>query len=48
MKLLTDWKGAKQNSSDAHKGFLPRMWSAEHAENYMKFTGPLEFEIVRL
>lgn len=45
-EIVNDWKGAKQNSSNDHKGFLPRMWSSDHAENYMKYTGPLEFEII--
>ena len=26
-------------------GILPRLWSSEHAGNYMNFTGPLEFSI---
>ena len=26
-------------------GFLPRMWSPQHAANYMKLTGQLDFKI---
>ena len=37
---------AKINSNSNHRGFLPRLWSSEHAGNYMNFTGPLEFSIV--
>ncbi|AXG69469.1 hypothetical protein KORDIASMS9_01691 [Kordia sp. SMS9] len=43
--IVNQWKGAKQNSDSNHRGFLPRMWSSEHAENYMEFTGILDFDI---
>ena len=44
--IVNDYKNAKQNTDDAHKAFLPRMWSAQHASNYIDlFTGPLEFTI---
>ncbi|MDR6300146.1 DUF2723 domain-containing protein [Mesonia maritima] len=43
--IVNDWKDSKPNSSSAHKTFLPRMWSPEHIENYMEFTGPIEFTI---
>ncbi len=43
--IINDWKNSKQNISDDHKAFLPRMWSTEHVANYMEFTGPLEFKI---
>ena len=43
--IINDWKNSKQNTSNEHKAFLPRMWSTEHVANYMKFTGPIEFEI---
>ncbi|UZH54096.1 DUF2723 domain-containing protein [Salinimicrobium tongyeongense] len=43
--IVNDYKNAKQNTDDAHKALLPRMWSTEHASNYMEFTGPLEFTI---
>ena len=36
---------AKINSNSKHRGILPRLWSSEHAGNYMNFTGPLEFSI---
>lgn len=43
--ITNNYKNAKQNSHDDHKAILPRMWSSEHAENYMMMTRPLEFHI---
>ncbi|MGH1385906.1 protein O-mannosyl-transferase family [Kordia sp.] len=43
--IVNQWKGARQNSDSNHRGFLPRMWSSEHAENYMEYSGLLDFEI---
>lgn len=43
--ITNDYINAKQNTDNAHKGLLPRMWSNEHNENYMIFTEPLEFRI---
>ena len=43
--VVNNYKNAKQNSDDNHKGFMPRMWSPDNAANYMSFTGPLEFRI---
>ncbi|CAN5372674.1 DUF2723 domain-containing protein [soil metagenome] len=43
--IVNNYKNAKQNLDDKHKGFLPRMWSTQHATNYMRFTGPLDFRI---
>jgi len=43
--IVNDYKNAKQNLDDDHKALLPRMWSTEHAVNYMEFTGPLDFKI---
>ena len=43
--IVNDYKNAKQNLDDDHKAVLPRMWSTEHAVNYMEFTGPLDFTI---
>ena len=43
--VINDWKNAKQNYNSSHANILPRMWSAEHAENYMMFTGLLDFKI---
>ncbi|WP_373057784.1 protein O-mannosyl-transferase family [Zunongwangia sp. H14] len=43
--IVNDYKNARQNLDDNHKAFLPRMWSTEHAVNYMEFTGPLDFTV---
>ena len=43
--IVNDYENAKQNLDDDHKAILPRMWSTEHAVNYMEFTGPLDFRI---
>ncbi|MGA9326631.1 MAG: DUF2723 domain-containing protein [Salegentibacter sp.] len=43
--IVNDYKNARQNLDDSQKAFLPRMWSTEHAVNYMEFTGPLDFTI---
>ncbi|NMH27075.1 glycosyltransferase family 117 protein [Flavobacterium silvaticum] len=43
--ITNNWKNAEQNSDDNHKAFLPRMWSTEHAENYMNFTKVPDFRI---
>ncbi len=43
--ITNNYKQAEQNSDDNHKTFLPRLWSTEHAENYMSFTSVPEFRI---
>lgn len=43
--VVNDWKNAKQNYNSKHASFLPRMWSGEHAENYMMFSGFLDFKL---
>ena len=43
--IVNDYKNAKQNYNSKHAAFLPRMWSAEHAENYMMFSGFLDFKV---
>ncbi len=43
--VVNNYRNAKQNTDDAHKAVLPRMWSTEHAANYLDFTGPLDFTI---
>ncbi|RSK39766.1 DUF2723 domain-containing protein [Mangrovimonas spongiae] len=43
--IINDWKNAKQNYNSDHASILPRMWSTEHAENYMLFTGYLDFNL---
>ncbi len=43
--IVNDYKNAKQNYNAKHASILPRMWSPEHAENYMMFTGFLNFKL---
>ncbi|MCF8274163.1 MAG: DUF2723 domain-containing protein [Flavobacteriaceae bacterium] len=43
--IVNDYKNAKQNYNSNHASILPRMWSAEHAENYMMFSGYLDFKL---
>ncbi len=43
--IVNNYKNAEQNSDDNHKAFLPRMWSPEHAENYMRFSKVLNFRL---
>jgi len=43
--IVNDYKNASQNYNSKHASILPRMWSAEHAENYMMYTGYLDFKL---
>ena len=43
--IVNYWENGKINSNSDHIGLLPRMWSSEHASNYMKYFGYLPFEI---
>ncbi|MBJ7882192.1 glycosyltransferase family 117 protein [Gelidibacter salicanalis] len=43
--IVNDYKNSKQNFNSEHAAILPRMWSGENAENYMMFTGLLDFNI---
>lgn len=43
--ITNDYVNGNQNLDDNHKGFMPRMWSTDHAENYMLYTERLEFSI---
>ncbi|MBW2938610.1 DUF2723 domain-containing protein [Aureisphaera sp. CAU 1614] len=45
--IVNEWKNAAQNTDDAQKALLPRMWSIEHAGNYLEYTNGLEFGIKR-
>ncbi len=44
-KVVNHYKGASQSSSLEHTGFLPRMWSQQNAENYIRYYGALDFTI---
>ena len=43
--VVNDYENAIQNYNSDHGALLPRMWSGEHAENYMIYSGALEFSI---
>jgi hypothetical protein len=43
--VINDWEGSKQNYNHEHASILPRMWSSEHADNYMMFTGLIDFKV---
>ena len=41
--IVNKYKDAMQGPNTDHQGILPRMWSEQNAENYMKYFGPIEF-----
>ncbi|MEO8254213.1 MAG: DUF2723 domain-containing protein [Flavobacterium sp.] len=43
--IVNNYKNAEQNSDNAQKAFLPRMWSTGNIENYINFSNPPEFHI---
>ncbi|RZV70274.1 MAG: DUF2723 domain-containing protein [Flavobacteriaceae bacterium] len=43
--VVNEYERAKQNYNSEHASILPRMWSGEHAENYMLFAGYLDFQV---
>ena len=43
--IVNDYKNAVQNYNSEHASFLPRMWSSEHAKNYLSYTGFLDFKV---
>ena len=43
--ITNNYKNANHNPNSKHNAFLPRLWSEEHAKNYMTFTKPLEFSV---
>ena len=43
--IVNDYRDAVQNYNSDHASILPRMWSTEHAENYLNYTGYLDFKI---
>jgi len=44
-EIVNNYKNAVQNSDGNQKSLLPRMWSPDHAANYMTFTKPVAFRI---
>ncbi|MFH6602415.1 protein O-mannosyl-transferase family [Maribacter algicola] len=43
--IVNHYEGALQGPNPQHRGILPRMWSGQNAENYMKYFGPLDFKM---
>lgn len=43
--IVNHYKNALQGPDENHTGPLPRMWSEQHAENYMRYFGVLNFTI---
>ena len=43
--IVNDYKNGLQHYNSKHASLLPRMWSSEHAENYMMYSGFLDFSI---
>jgi len=43
--IVNDYENGLQNYNSKHASLLPRMWSTEHAENYMIYSGFLDFSI---
>ncbi|MEP3207834.1 MAG: DUF2723 domain-containing protein [Maribacter sp.] len=45
--VVNFYKDADQSANAEHVGLLPRMWSTQHAENYMRYFGRLDFKVNR-
>ena len=43
--IVNKYEGALPGPNPDHVGFMPRMWSDQNAENYMKYFGPLDFTL---
>lgn len=43
--VVNNYKEALPGPNPEHMGLMPRMWSDQNAENYMKYFGPLEFTL---
>lgn len=43
--IVNKYKNALQGPNDKHVGPLPRLWSDQHAENYMRYFDRLDFKI---
>ena len=43
--IVNDYKNAVQNFNSNHASILPRMWSSEHAKNYLRYSGFLDFKV---
>ena len=43
--IVNNYKNAEQNSDNAQKAILPRLWSTDNIANYIQFTGVPKFEL---
>jgi hypothetical protein len=43
--IVNNYKNAEQNSDNAQKAVLPRLWSTDHIDNYIQFTGVPKVEL---
>ena len=43
--IVNNFKNANQNTDDNHKAILPRLWSTDHIDNYVQFTGMPKFKL---
>ncbi|GIZ14397.1 DUF2723 domain-containing protein [Capnocytophaga catalasegens] len=43
--IVNHYKNARIAPNSTHEGFLPRMWSSDHAANYMMMSKPLKFKL---
>ena len=43
--IVNNYKDALEAPNPNHIGLLPRMWSGEHAANYMSLTTPLKYRV---
>lgn len=45
--IVNYYKDALQGPNPDHVGVLPRLWSGQHAENYMRYFGALDFKMTQ-
>ena len=43
--IVNNYKNAEQNSDNAQKAILPRLWSTDNIDNYIQFTGVPKIEL---
>lgn len=43
--ITNQYKNAEHNSHGDHMALLPRMWSTDHAVNYMNYVGGVDFNL---
>ncbi|WP_202924437.1 glycosyltransferase family 117 protein [Flavobacterium phycosphaerae] len=43
--IVNNYKNADQNTDDNQKAILPRLWSTDHIDNYVQFTGVPKFKL---